>query len=222
LLSGIEALLLHGETRPMTGLPARATSAASKIVEEGLRWGEANRSLWPNSEVHWEFLPAVPVLLFSRVQNKDNTTAAQLAIGTRLSWKAGLVVRHLHVVRFAIQWLDHGRGTVRGQDCGTHRYRYNQQDHSTQCKGIGTRNSKELIPQQPGQQHGAGDRHKNTQMAIFCNTAPPYNSGALLRVKALQEMNGFPEEFLLDYLDHATFRILQNKGGRISIEHAPR
>jgi hypothetical protein len=27
LLSCIEALLLHGETRPMTGLPARATSA---------------------------------------------------------------------------------------------------------------------------------------------------------------------------------------------------
>jgi GT2 family glycosyltransferase len=45
----------------------------------------------------------------------------------------------------------------------------------------------------------------------------PYNSGALLRVKTLREMNGFPEEFLLDYLDHATFRILQNKGGKIFI-----
>jgi hypothetical protein len=30
LLSLVEALLLHGETRPMTCLPARATSAASK------------------------------------------------------------------------------------------------------------------------------------------------------------------------------------------------
>jgi hypothetical protein len=29
LLSIIEALLLHGETRPLTCLPARATSAAS-------------------------------------------------------------------------------------------------------------------------------------------------------------------------------------------------
>jgi GT2 family glycosyltransferase len=45
----------------------------------------------------------------------------------------------------------------------------------------------------------------------------PYNSGAIFRVKALQEMNGFPEEFLLDYLDHATFRILQNRGGRIFV-----
>jgi hypothetical protein len=34
-----EALLLHGETRPVTGLPARATSAASN-VREGMRWEE--------------------------------------------------------------------------------------------------------------------------------------------------------------------------------------
>jgi hypothetical protein len=27
----LEALLLHGETRPMTDLPARATSAASDV-----------------------------------------------------------------------------------------------------------------------------------------------------------------------------------------------
>jgi hypothetical protein len=46
---------------------------------------------------------------------------------------------------------------------------------------------------------------------------PSHHFGALLRIKALQEMNGFPEEFLLDYLDHATFRILQNKGGRIFV-----
>jgi len=51
LLSLIEALLLHGETRPMTGLPARATSATSSLRED-VRWVEANRSLWPNSEVH--------------------------------------------------------------------------------------------------------------------------------------------------------------------------
>ena len=45
-----------------------------RIVEEGMRWREANRSLWPNSEVHEEFLPAMPILLFSGVQNKNNTT----------------------------------------------------------------------------------------------------------------------------------------------------
>jgi GT2 family glycosyltransferase len=45
----------------------------------------------------------------------------------------------------------------------------------------------------------------------------PYNSGAVLRVKALQEMNGFPGGFLLDYLDHVTFRTLQTKGGRLFV-----
>ncbi len=70
LLSIVEALLLHGETCPMTSLPARATSAASKL-REGMRWEEANRSLWPNSEVHEESLPAMPALLLSGVQNKN-------------------------------------------------------------------------------------------------------------------------------------------------------
>ena len=78
----IEALLLHGETRPLTCLPARATSAASEKVKEGLRWGEANRSLWPNSEVHEEFLPAMPVLVFLEVQTNNTTTLIQIAIGT--------------------------------------------------------------------------------------------------------------------------------------------
>jgi hypothetical protein len=48
-----------------------------------MRWEEANRSLWPNSEVHEESLPAVPALLFSRVQNKHNTTGVRLAIETQ-------------------------------------------------------------------------------------------------------------------------------------------
>jgi hypothetical protein len=38
LLSVIEALLLHGETCPVTGLPARATSAASDFLKEDKRW----------------------------------------------------------------------------------------------------------------------------------------------------------------------------------------
>ena len=48
----------------------------------------------------------------------------------------------------------------------------------------------------------------------------PYNSGAVLQVKALQQMNGFPEGFLLDYLDHVTFRTLQVKGGKIFVMQA--
>jgi len=46
--------------------PARATSATSN------RWGryavgEAIRSLWPDSEFHEESLPAMPVLVLTRV-----------------------------------------------------------------------------------------------------------------------------------------------------------
>jgi hypothetical protein len=62
-----------------------------KVVEEGLRWGEANRSLWPNSEVHEESLPAMPVLLFPRVQSKNNTTRIQLAMGNSGTQKDGSV-----------------------------------------------------------------------------------------------------------------------------------
>jgi hypothetical protein len=51
-----------------------------RIVGEGMRWGEANRSLWPNSEFHEESLPAMPVLLLSRVQNNYITCAARFAM----------------------------------------------------------------------------------------------------------------------------------------------
>jgi hypothetical protein len=72
----IEALLLHGETRPMTGLPARATSAASDLSGR-CAVGKANRSLWPNSEFHEESLPAMPTLLLSRVHHQSITGAHQ-------------------------------------------------------------------------------------------------------------------------------------------------
>jgi hypothetical protein len=78
LLSGIEALLLHGETRPMTGLPARATSAASERSGRYAVGIEANRSLWPDFEFHEKSLPAMPALLFSRVQTYSSISAIQL------------------------------------------------------------------------------------------------------------------------------------------------
>ena len=40
---------------------------------EGMRWGEAIRSLWPDSELHGESLPAVPVLELIKVQNNHIT-----------------------------------------------------------------------------------------------------------------------------------------------------
>jgi GT2 family glycosyltransferase len=44
-----------------------------------------------------------------------------------------------------------------------------------------------------------------------------FNSGSVLRVSALREAGGFPEDFPLDYLDHATFATLQSRGGRLFV-----
>ena len=44
-----------------------------------------------------------------------------------------------------------------------------------------------------------------------------YNSGALLRVKALQQLGGFPADFWLDYLDHAVFEELGQQGYRLFV-----
>ena len=42
-----------------------------------------------------------------------------------------------------------------------------------------------------------------------------YNSGAALRVSALEKIGGFPEDFWLDYLDHAIFQQLHLHGYRV-------
>jgi GT2 family glycosyltransferase len=47
-----------------------------------------------------------------------------------------------------------------------------------------------------------------------------FNSGALVRVAALQAIGGFPEAYWLDSLDHATFHRLQCRGGCIYIMEA--
>lgn len=46
-----------------------------------------------------------------------------------------------------------------------------------------------------------------------------FNSGAVLRVSALQDMGGFDTRFPLDYLDHATFAALQQRGGDVRVLH---
>lgn len=44
-----------------------------------------------------------------------------------------------------------------------------------------------------------------------------FNSGAVLRVASLQALGGFPEEYPLDYLDHATYTPLQLCGGKVFV-----
>ena len=44
-----------------------------------------------------------------------------------------------------------------------------------------------------------------------------FNSGAIVRTSALRAVGGFPERFWLDFLDHATFHLLQARGGSIYV-----
>lgn len=47
-----------------------------------------------------------------------------------------------------------------------------------------------------------------------------YNSGAAMRVSALQSIHGFPAEYWLDYLDHAVFHALRLRGYLVYVMHA--
>ena len=47
-----------------------------------------------------------------------------------------------------------------------------------------------------------------------------FNSGAVLRVSAMEKLGGFDARFPLDYLDHATFAALQQAGGRVFLLNA--
>ena len=55
---------------------------------------------------------------------------------------------------------------------------------------------------------------------IFPVSVRAFNSGALMRVSALQAIGGFPEDYWLDYLDHATMHRIQQHGGRVFVMHA--
>ena len=62
------------------------------------------------------------------------------------------------------------------------------------------------------------DRHFAVDESVTGMATTPltaYNSGAALRVSALEEIGGFPEDFWLDYLDHAVFQQLQLNGHRL-------
>lgn len=64
-------------------------------------------------------------------------------------------------------------------------------------------------------------RHPRPFDQSFSGVAPSrlhvFNSGSVLRVSALNDAGGFPEDFPLDYLDHATFAALQSRGGKLFV-----
>jgi GT2 family glycosyltransferase len=68
------------------------------------------------------------------------------------------------------------------------------------------------IRQQFTDEHFAVDEHVT---GVATTPLAAYNSGAALRVSALEEIGGFPEDFWLDYLDHAVFQQLQLDGHRL-------
>lgn len=47
-----------------------------------------------------------------------------------------------------------------------------------------------------------------------------YNSGSAHRVPALRAIGGFPQDFWLDYLDHAVFHSLHSSGYRVYVMHS--
>jgi hypothetical protein len=78
LLSDFEALLLHGETHPLTGLPARATSAFFQAAQQRTHRtavGEANRSLWPDFLNSSEIFACDARAGFNRTQKQCSTSA---------------------------------------------------------------------------------------------------------------------------------------------------
>lgn len=52
-----------------------------------------------------------------------------------------------------------------------------------------------------------------TGVVTYALTA--YNSGAVVRVSALEDIGGFPKDFWLDYLDHTVFEQLHQQGYRV-------
>ena len=62
--------------------------------------------------------------------------------------------------------------------------------------------------------------HKTVSTTEWGRSGPilfGFNSGAVLRVEAVREIEGFPEEFWLDYLDYVMFNKLQKRGGHFYV-----
>jgi GT2 family glycosyltransferase len=64
-----------------------------------------------------------------------------------------------------------------------------------------------------------GERHpvEPTAFGVQARLLNAYNSGALLRVRAVETIGGFPKDYWLDYLDHAVFREIQQHGFQIFV-----
>lgn len=77
------------------------------------------------------------------------------------------------------------------------------------------RNGEMLSPQQVGRFHNRSVLVGFS--GIFPGAVTALNSAACLRVKAMETIGGFPQEYWLDFLDHVVFHRLQQAGGKILI-----
>jgi GT2 family glycosyltransferase len=66
----------------------------------------------------------------------------------------------------------------------------------------------------------AANRPGRPMQGLLAEPAMAFNSGAALRVRALEAIGGFPETYWLDYLDHATMHKLRDAGGRMYVMDA--
>ena len=68
------------------------------------------------------------------------------------------------------------------------------------------------IRRQFSNKHDTVDEHVS---GVVADALTAYNSGAVVRVSAMEDIGGFPEDFWLDYLDHTVFEQLHRRGYRV-------
>jgi GT2 family glycosyltransferase len=78
--------------------------------------------------------------------------------------------------------------------------------------------SKSLSPQWPNHRNPSHSKPVSLEFSgEIHGKLEAFNSGAVLRLSALNDIGGFDEDFPLDYLDHTTFRQLQRKGHSVYV-----
>jgi GT2 family glycosyltransferase len=75
----------------------------------------------------------------------------------------------------------------------------------------------QFIDQMRHQFQAAKEPIRQDVVGIQQQSLSAYNSGSTLRVSALRSIGGFPQEFWLDFLDHAVFHALHVKGYRLYV-----
>ena len=80
---------------------------------------------------------------------------------------------------------------------------------------------KSLSPKWPNYRKPSGSKPVPQEFSgEISGEVQAFNSGAILRLSALNDIGGFDEDFPLDYLDHTTFRQLHRRGYSVYVLHS--